>query len=246
MSPQTNIENLTIAGEAQPAIDWSSWGENLELSRPSDENSFFTICPHQRSEIKSYDYRDSEVAGWQTIGFPTSDEDFPSNTPLIQGLRPSSIAENPFSKIDELLDNEEKFYSLTNHIRISLIASYGERLATRIENLFEVSIEEEPDGIGISAESLHYFLSFLQSAPKLDYPDVVLSPPGNIVAEWHVDSKHHFSADFLPDGDTRFVIFRPNLKNSKKTERFSGISTFDCLYDIMKDNRVLKWASSEH
>jgi len=149
---------------------------------------------------------------------------------------------NPFRNVDELLSNEEKVHLFISHIGTSLAAPYKKRLAKRIKDLFDFTIEDEADSTGMSADSLHHFIAFLQNYSKLKYPDVVLSPEWNIVSEWHIDSNHHFSVDFLPNGDVRFVIFRPNPKKPKKTDRFSGMSTSDCLYEIMKNNGVLSWA----
>jgi len=161
--------------------------------------------------------------------------------PILQ-YRPPYKKDNPFSHIDEFLDNEEKVHLFINHIKNNLIAPYRVRLAKRINDLFDFTIEDDPDGIGISADSLQHFIAFLQRYPELKYPDVVLSPERNIVSEWHVDYHHHFSVDFLPTGDVRFVIFRPNPKKPKKTDRLSGVSTWDCLYEIMGNNSVLSWA----
>lgn len=242
MSPEINIENKIISYEAQLAIDRPLWSVNLEPGRAFWGHSLVTT-DIQESGIKNYAYIASKLPKSANIVFYTHGENYPTNTPDILGLANElPKLENPFSTIDEFLDNEEKVYLLTSHIRTSLIAPYGERLATRIESLFGVSLEEEPDGIGISAESLHHFLSFLQSAPKLDYPDVVLSLPGNIVAEWHVDSKHHFSVDFLPNEDVHFVIFKPNPLHTHKTDCFSGKTTADQLFEEMKKNNVLRWA----
>lgn len=193
----------------------------------------------------------SESEGFQATGTfsatdPSSiDEDVTIIIPTAHYRNPVRN-DNPFGHIDELLNNEEKVHLFINHIKNNLIASHKERLAKRINDLFDFSIEDEPEGLGISADSLRHFIAFLQAFlqryPELKYPDVVLSPERNIVSEWHVDSNHHFSVDFLPDGNVRFVIFRPNPKKPEKTDRLSGMSTWECLYEFMKNNGVLSWA----
>lgn len=203
----------------------------------------YVLITSQEAASESEKSQESGTIFVINVGDPGS-IDIDKGTAIIPILhyRPSYKKDNPFSHIDELLNNEEKVHLFINHIKSNLIAPYKERLAKRINDLFDFAIEDEADGIGISADSLQHFIAFLQRYPALKYPDVVLSPEENIVSEWHIDSNHHFSVDFLPSGDIRFVIFGPNPKNPEKTDRFSGASTWDCLYEFMKDHGVLNWA----
>lgn len=113
----------------------------------------------------------------------------------------------------------------------------------RIQFLFEASKEEYPDEVAILPESLKNFVSFLQMEPNLQYPDVVLSPDKNICAQWRTVPNRHFSVEFLPVGDVRFVIFSPNPKHPDKTNRLSGIVTVDSLMQTAQPQGVRSWCT---
>jgi len=127
-----------------------------------------------------------------------------------------------------------KFLNQTN-------ISFSERLAERIQFLFEASKEEYPHVEAISPESLKNFVSFLLSAPNLKYPDVVLSPDKNICTQWRTTPNRYFSVEFLPTGDARFVLFSPDPKNPDKTFRMSGIVSVDSLMQTAQPPGILSW-----
>jgi len=137
------------------------------------------------------------------------------------------------SEVDEVIEN----------IRKENRFSFSPRLADRIEFLAEVgeSPEEQPLALG----SLKYFLRFLESAPNLAYPDIMLSTYGNLRVQWRKSRKEHFAAEFLPDGDVRFVVFTQNKKHENKVTRVSGLATTDMLTDAVENYGVLGWALSD-
>jgi hypothetical protein len=119
---------------------------------------------------------------------------------------------------------------------------FAERLANRLEYLVEASQEEYPYQSPISSESLRWFVYLLISTPNLVYPDVVLSPSGNIRVEWHAARNRHFAIEFSPDGNARFVVFAPDSKHPMKTSRFSGIVSVEALIETVRPYGVLKWS----
>jgi hypothetical protein len=102
---------------------------------------------------------------------------------------------------------------------------------------------EDPDETPISPESLSNFIGFLQEAPNLRSPDIVLTPSNEIRAQWRTAPNRHFAAAFLPTGETRYVIFTPNLRDPDKIDRLSGTTPMDTLMETAEPHRVLDWAS---
>jgi len=152
------------------------------------------------------------------------------------------IQKSPFSQIDYLREIEnQKIRECISQIPEIFEEHFGHKLSKRLKDLFEGLIDdaEERD---LSFDSLQNFLAFFQSEPNLKYPSLVTSPLGNIVAEWRIDSEHHFGAEFLPNKNVRFVVFAPNSKNPLRIDRISGITQFQTLMDTFKPHNVNSWA----
>ncbi len=105
-----------------------------------------------------------------------------------------------------------------NHLRLA----YSGSLANRLEYLREASIEEAPEQAPVSVDSLQSFISFIRSS-KLAEPELVLTYTGNIRAEWHKSRKEHFSVEFLPNGQVRYVVFARDPDHATRTDRASGL-----------------------
>lgn len=151
--------------------------------------------------------------------------------------------ESPFDKLEELLNDDEKVLEIILHVRNQLNISFSKQLADRLEFLFDASKEEYPDEVAILPKSLRSFVGFLQSAKNLNYPDVVLSPSKNIRVQWRAGPNRHFAVEFLPTGDTHFVIFSPDPMHPEKTIRMSGIVSVDSLMETVQPHSVLTWSS---
>ena len=102
------------------------------------------------------------------------------------------------------------------HVRERFRAKFAERLAKRLDYLAKLSQEEYPEQAPIPPESLQDFVTFLESTPKLVYPGVVLTPSGNIQAEWRKGKNRHFAVQFVGSGDVHFVVFAPAPKMSTR------------------------------
>ncbi len=152
------------------------------------------------------------------------------------------LPDSPFDLLADLQDHREKVHELISHIRSSLRVSFRKKLAKRLEFLSEVAEEEAPDQADISAESLRMFIKFLKLAPDLKFPGVVLSPSGNVRVQWNAALNKHFVTEFYPDGEVRFVIFRPDSKHPDQTIRLSGIASVESLLNTVEPHGVLEWA----
>jgi hypothetical protein len=175
------------------------------------------------------------------------------DSPLWQGSldmedTPSSRSESPFDVLDELLAAEKKVERLKverliDFIRDKSNIQFAEELAARLILLCQAAKEEDPEEVPISPGSLRNFIGFLQQAPNLRYPDVVLTPSNEIRAQWRTAPNRHFAVVFLPTGEARFVIFTPNRRDPDKIDRLSGITSTDTLMETAEPHGVLEWAS---
>ncbi len=127
----------------------------------------------------------------------------------------------------------------------TLPISYRKKLASRLSELQEAVREEELDGRGITVRSLQHFIEFLKAHPMLRCPAVSVTPDRNIYASWKSASDRVFSIHLFPDGNVRFVIFRPNEKHAGEVIRLSGTATVDVVMSIASQHGVLSWASDE-
>jgi hypothetical protein len=130
------------------------------------------------------------------------------------------------------------------NVREQFKGEFAERLAKRLDYLAKLNEEESPKQAPIAPESLQDFVAFLESTPKLVYPDVVLTPSGNIQAEWRKGKNRHFAVEFAGSGDVHFVVFAPDPKDPYKTIRASGMATVASLLDIVCPYGVDSWATA--
>jgi hypothetical protein len=152
------------------------------------------------------------------------------------------VPKSPFEALDEKLSNEEKIRRLIDYIRDKSNIQFAPELAARLEFLHQ-AVMEDPDETPISPESLSNFIGFLQGAPNLRSPDIVLTPSNEIRARWRTAPNRHFAVVFLPTGETRYVIFTPNLRDPDKIDRLSGTTSMDTLMETAEPHRVLDWTS---
>jgi len=149
---------------------------------------------------------------------------------------------DPFTQSDLLENEEEEVQRLISQIRISLSLRYREKLANRLVTLFKDAKEEDTDSPGIAVNSLRNFIKFLQLNSNLKCPSISLSPEYNIYASWKDECKA-FSVHFLPNGDVRFVILKPNYRHPERQIRISGTTTTDILMEMLLPYRVNDWIS---
>jgi len=150
---------------------------------------------------------------------------------------------DPFTQTDLLANEEEQVQELILEIRTSPSICHGEILATRLVTLFYDAKEEDFANLGIVVASLRNFYNFFQSHTDLKCPTISLTPDNNIYASWRVDQKKVFSVLFLPNGDTRFVIFKPNDLHPERQIRISGTTTTDMLKAEVAPHGVWDWIS---
>src|SRR3990172_94296 len=158
-------------------------------------------------------------------------------------IRPWTEKEDPFTQVDLLDSEEDAAQEIIYRIKTTLSVPYRERLANRLLTLVNDAKEADTSSSGITVGSLRSFYNFFQSHPNLKYPAISLMPEDNIYASWRSEQNRLFSVHFLPNGDTRFVIFKPNERHPDKQMRISGTATTDILMETVTPYGVWDWIS---
>jgi len=186
-------------------------------------------------------YWESYVRGRKCVTFLSTPAVNPESQEVYKGGWPDK--KDPFTQTDLLDNEEEQVQELILWIRTSLFIPYRENLANRLVTLLNDAKEEDSASLGIAAGSLRNFYNFLQLNTNLKCPTISLTPEYNIYASWREDQKKLFSVLFLPNGDTRFVIFKPNDLHPERQVRISGTSTTDILMATVAPYGVCDWIS---
>jgi hypothetical protein len=150
---------------------------------------------------------------------------------------------DPFTQADLLDSEEDQIQQLIYQIKTSPIILYRERIANRLVTLFNDAKEEDFTSGGIAIGSLRNFYNFFQLHADLKCPTISLTPDNNIYASWRVDQEKVFSVLFLSNGDTCFVIFKPNDLHPERQIRISGTTTTDMLKAEVAPHGVWDWIS---
>jgi len=130
---------------------------------------------------------------------------------------------------------------LITQIQTSPDLSFANKLAARLDSLYEASKEEFPEQKPLSPFSMQDFIVFLNSLGNVKYPDVVLTYEGNIRAEWKAARNKHFAVEFNGNNDVRFVVFSPDPTEPHKTNRVSGMVTIGSIYEQVAPYGVFAW-----
>ena len=149
--------------------------------------------------------------------------------------------DDPFTQTNLLDSEEDQVQKLIFRIRTSLSIHYRKKLADRLTVLFDDAKEEDSATVGIAVGSLRNFYNFLQFHTNLKCPSVSLTPENNIYASWRADQNRVFSVHFLPNGDARFVIFKPNDRHPELQVRLSGTATSDVILETLAPSTMVDW-----
>ncbi len=102
--------------------------------------------------------------------------------------------------------------------------------------------DESGDVEPLSPDSLEDFVNFLTNKPNLCYPDIVLSPEGNIAAQWrNAEMRGFFSAEFLDGGYVRYVIFSPDREHPVNMQKTHGRASIDVMWGVAQEYNVVEW-----
>jgi hypothetical protein len=177
-----------------------------------------------------------KTASYKNTAFVNQEELETSITDLPENQDP--ITQTNLVNSEEVLVQE-----LIYRIKISRLIPYRENLANRLLALYYDAKEEDPECVGIAAESLRSFNDFIHLHTNLKRPIISLTPDNNIYASWRDEQNRVFSIHFLPNADVRFVMFKPNVKRPGRKIRVSGSATIDTLMETVDPDCLEKWIS---
>jgi hypothetical protein len=152
-----------------------------------------------------------------------------------------AYAYTTLTKIDLIENKDDETKNLVTRIGRNSRLSCREELANRLAELFSDSKEEDPDSVGINADSLRSFNTLLSSYPNLKCPEVSLTPDNDLYISWKREQDKLFSVHLFPNGDSRFVLFLPNDLHPGRPIRISGLTTTDKLIETVSSQGVLDW-----
>lgn len=156
-----------------------------------------------------------------------------------------SEKKNPLITQSNLIEiQEEEVQELIYRLKTSSVLC-RDKIANRLITLFKDSKEEDPYSPAITPGSLRNFIKFLELYPNVKYPSISLTPEHNIYVSWRDQHNRIFSVHFLPNGDTRFVIFTPNYRHPERKIRVSGITTVDVLIEETVAPYRVNWIFDE-
>ena len=152
--------------------------------------------------------------------------------------------ESPFDDLENSKDRQARFAYLLDYLHGGTKPTlFSRRLVKRINNLWEAAKEEAEITDQPSFESVQGLIRFLQIHPGLKYPDIVLTPSGYFRAEWRLSQSNYFAAEFLPDGDLKFVLFAPNPLRHGKIQRVAGTVSVGQLSEALRSFGFFEWAA---
>lgn len=227
---QESNKKRVVVREASPAYG----DEFLTDTSPSDQPSSgawgIILTPQQYTPMRRHKYPFCNTPAANKESLVVFISEWPEKT-------------DPFTQEDLLYSEDKQVQELIFRIRTSPTIPYRERLANRLVTLFKDAKEDDSASPGIAVGSLRNFYNFLRLHTNLKCPTISLSPEYNIYASWRDDQNRVFSVHFLPNGDVRFVIFKPNDRHPERKIRISGTATTDILKETVAPYGVWDWIS---
>lgn len=139
---------------------------------------------------------------------------------------------------------KKELSDLISQIRDLTEARHAERIALRLDYLRNNFAEDEAGERDISADSLRDFIKFLNLHPNIRYPEITLTPSGNVYIRWKGEHKSLFSILFLSSQNVQFVVFAPNERHPEIINHISGTETVDTVLEKLdKAYGVASWVT---
>jgi hypothetical protein len=145
--------------------------------------------------------------------------------------------------LDVLRTPKDRIREQIKALRSGSRLTYRQHLARRLDFLLKALEEEGESWSDHSPESLRQMLRFLEAVPEFRCPTVTVTPFATFRAQWRADRNQHFAADFVPDGQVRFVLFAPDPGDPERVERVSGIVSTANAMRAIETHQVHRWAA---
>ena len=142
-----------------------------------------------------------------------------------------ALPSSAYERLVAWVDSWEGVVNLISRIRFSKQIFHSERISNRLTDLRCMIREEEGEMADISVDSLRTFFSFLKMHPNIRYPEITLTPDGDIYSRWKGDEGALFSVEFLPDSNVGYVVFASNPRHPGEVSRNSGTDFVDTVFE---------------
>ncbi len=153
------------------------------------------------------------------------------------------VVDNDESPFDIMFNKEwDNRYKLIGKIK-ELDIPYSEKLYKRILFLNEAVEEEYPNEKLITVNSIEGFLKFLDIYKELRYPEITITPNGNIRIQWQDTSRQHMGIEFISESEIKYVIFVPDPKIHAKTARMAGKVSINSFKLVVKPFQLMEFFS---
>jgi hypothetical protein len=156
---------------------------------------------------------------------------------------PDEAPPSDFEMLDELRTPQAQIRRQIEALRRGSPLLYRERLARRLDFLLRALEEEGEPWAEDSPESLRQMLLFLEGLPEFRCPTITVTPFATFRAQWQADRNQHFAADFVPDGQVRFVVFAPDPGDPGRVQRVSGVVRPANAMKAVETYEVHRWAA---
>jgi len=131
---------------------------------------------------------------------------------------------------------------LIRDIRGDQLISHSGEIADRLDWLHRMDDDDLAGAGHLDVRSLRLFVASLRTIGSRRIPKISLSSAGFLYASWR-DGENLFSVHYLPDGEVKWVHFRPAVGVLGIKEREYGLSSVDQLAEKMTQLRVSEWVS---
>jgi len=155
-----------------------------------------------------------------------------------ENTSPLQTSESPFE--DLLERNRKQRERLLGVLKVSDMP-HAERIAGRLGFLATAADDSYPDEAPMSVSSLEGFLGFWRDSKPMKYPDITLSPRGNIRVQWQPERTRHLAIEFLNRGDAKVVVFAPDPSKPKKIARAAATAAIPSIAEIVQPYKAFDW-----
>ncbi|MGH8579816.1 MAG: hypothetical protein ACREVK_06735, partial [Gammaproteobacteria bacterium] len=83
------------------------------------------------------------------------------------------------------------------------------------------------------------FVRFLATVPNARYPDIGLSPDGNLVVEWRSDARAKHITEFLPDQRAVVLLILQDAQYPYQYRRITSTVPVGSLRDFLQCNEAI-------
>lgn len=152
---------------------------------------------------------------------------------------PAAEASNAFYELDQKEQSDRK--KIVREIE-RLDIPCGGRIAKRLSKLMSAAEEVYPEEPLLSLRSLKDLRVFLGiTRHEWGYPELGLSPGGNIMMDWYYSKTNHLTIELRGDGMAKFVLFTPDIHKKKKTVPVSAIASIESIEKALEPYAVWEW-----